>query len=219
MTGGASIANGSNFIQSNVLTPFSIYLDAVTANGCSATNREMIQVNINPLPTVDFTQDVEMDNGSYVTTFNPSCGGADVYSWNFNGMDSSNLENPEYIFTVNGVYTVTLVATNSQTGCRNSIQKNVDIHVKTDLFIPTTFTPNNDGKNDIFRVRGSEVIVEDMIIFNQWGKAVYHADASNPTWDGSSNGEIINNGTYVYKIKLTDAGIAKELKGSITVIK
>ncbi|MFN5346821.1 MAG: gliding motility-associated C-terminal domain-containing protein [Bacteroidota bacterium] len=219
LTGGSIIASGNSFVQSNVLTPFSIYLDAVTVNGCSSTNREKIQVNVNPLPTVDFSQEVEMDNGNYVTTFSPSCSGADAYSWNFNGIDSSNLEIPEYIFTIDGVYTITLVATNTQTGCSNSIQKNVDIHVKTDLFIPTTFTPNNDGKNDLFRVRGSEVIVEDMLIYNQWGKAVYHADASNPTWDGSSNGEIVNNGTYVYKIKLTDAGIPKELKGSITVIK
>ncbi len=219
ITGGTAIANGNSYTQNNVVTPFTVYLDAITSNGCYTTVRKPIQVNVNPLPTVDFTQEVEMNNGSYITTFNSSCSGADMYSWNFNGMDTSNLQNPEYTFTMNGVYTIVLVALNSLTGCSNSIQKNVDIHVTTDLFVPTTFTPNNDGKNDIFRVRGSEVIVEDMLIFNQWGKAVYHANASNPTWDGSSNGEVANNGTYVYKIKLIDAGIPKELKGSITLIK
>jgi gliding motility-associated-like protein len=219
ITGGSIIASGNNFVQTNVLTPFSLYLDAVTVNGCSATIREKIQVNVNPLPTVDFTYNVELDNGNYITTFNHSCNGADYYSWNFNGLDTSNLETPQYTFSMDGVYSINLTATNTQTGCSNSIQKNVDIHVKTDLFIPTTFTPNNDGKNDLFRVRGSEVIVEDMLIFNQWGNAVYHTDASNPVWDGSSNGEVVNNGTYVYKIKLTDAGIPKELKGSITIIK
>lgn len=219
ITGGTAIANGNSYTQNNVVIPFTVYLDAITSNGCYTTVRKPIQVNVNPLPTVDFTQEVEMNNGSYITTFNSSCSGADMYSWNFNGMDTSNLQNPEYTFTMNGVYTIVLVALNSLTGCSNSIQKNVDIHVTTDLFVPTTFTPNNDGKNDIFRVRGSEVIVEDMLIFNQWGKAVYHANASNPTWDGSSNGEVANNGTYVYKIKLIDAGIPKELKGSITLIK
>lgn len=219
MTGGSLLATGNTFTQQNVQTPFSVYLDATTSNGCKAVIREKIQVNVNPLPTVDFTNEVEMDNGNYITTFNPSCSGADLYSWNFNGMDTSNLENPEYVFTVNGVYTITLVATNSQTGCSNSIQKNVDIHVKTDLFVPTTFTPNNDGKNDIFRVRGSEVQVEEMSIYNQWGKAVFNGDASNPIWDGTSNGETLNNGTYVYKIKVIDAGIPKELKGTVTLIK
>jgi gliding motility-associated-like protein len=120
---------------------------------------------------------------------------------------------------MDGVYSINLTATNTQTGCSNSIQKNVDIHVKTDLFVPTTFTPNNDGKNDIFRVRGSEVIVEEMSIFNQWGKAVFHGDAAITTWDGTSNGETLNNGTYVYKIKVIDGGTPKELKGTVTLIK
>ena len=219
ITGGTLLLTGAIYTQNNIQTPFAIFLDGTTTNGCSATTRKKIQINVNPLPTVDFTQEVEMDNGNYITSFDPTCSGADAYSWNFNGMDTSNIENPTYTFSVNGVYTITLVATNIQTGCSNSIQKNVDIHVKTDLFIPTTFTPNNDGKNDVFRVRGSEVVVEDMFIFNQWGKAVYHADASNPTWDGTSNGNSVDNGTYVYKIKLTDAGIPKELKGTITIIK
>ncbi|MFM7016998.1 MAG: gliding motility-associated C-terminal domain-containing protein [Bacteroidota bacterium] len=219
LTGGAIAVNGNIFSQSNVLTPFSIYLDAVTTNGCNAGTRKQININVNPLPIVNFTQEVEMDNGQYITTFNADCNGADLYSWNFNGMDTSNLEEPEYIFNVNGVYSITLLATNSQTGCSNSIQKNVDIHVKTDLFIPTTFTPNNDGKNDVFRVRGSEILVEEMLIYNQWGKVVFHGEEASAVWDGSSNGEIVENGTYVYKIKLIDAGIPKELKGTITVIK
>lgn len=219
ITGGSLLATGNTFTQQNVQTPFSIYLDAITSNGCKATIREKIQVNVNPLPTVDFTYNVELDNGNYITTFNPSCSGADYYSWNFNGLDTSNLESPAYTFTIDGIYSINLTATNTQTGCSNSIQKNVDIHVKTDLFVPTTFTPNNDGKNDIFRVRGSEVQVEEMSIYNQWGKAVFHADASNPIWDGTSNGETLNNGTYVYKIKVIDAGIPKELKGTVTLIK
>ena len=219
ITGGSLLATGNNFTQSNVQTPFSVYLDAITSNGCKAVSREKIQVNVNPLPTVDFTYNVELDNGSYITTFNHSCNGADYYSWNFNGLDTSNLETPQYTFSMDGVYSINLTATNTQTGCSNSIQKNVDIHVKTDLFVPTTFTPNNDGKNDIFRVRGSEVIVEEMSIFNQWGKAVFHGDAAITTWDGTSNGETLNNGTYVYKIKVIDGGTPKELKGTVTLIK
>jgi gliding motility-associated-like protein len=219
ITGGSLLATGNSFTQSDVQTSFSVYLDAITSNGCKAVSREKIQVNVNPLPTVDFTYNVELDNGNYITTFNHSCNGADYYSWNFNGLDTSNLETPQYTFSMDGVYSINLTATNTQTGCSNSIQKNVDIHVKTDLFVPTTFTPNNDGKNDIFRVRGSEVIVDEMSIFNQWGKAVFHGDAAITTWDGTSNGETLSNGTYVYKIKVIDGGTPKELKGIVTLIK
>jgi gliding motility-associated-like protein len=59
-----------------------------------------------------------------------------------------------------------------------------------------------------------------MAIYDQWGTLVYRTDASLPYWDGKSQGNVLQNATYVYRINLIDQDqVAKELTGSITLIK
>ena len=88
----------------------------------------------------------------------------------------------------------------------------------TTLFVPNLFTPNGDGVNDVFEIRGLELFVEnDITIFNRWENEVFKAKNYRNTWTG----EGLNEGTYFYilRVKETQGGEWKVFKGYITLIK
>lgn len=75
--------------------------------------------------------------------------------------------------------------------------------VVKDVFIPNAFSPNGDGKNDVFQARlGVDATGIDMTIFNRWGNEIYHSTKNNDGWDGMQKGVPADMGTYQYVIKV-----------------
>lgn len=85
------------------------------------------------------------------------------------------------------------------------------------LEIPNGFTPNGDGLNDRFVIRGLEFYPENrLLIFNQWGNTVYNVTGYQNDWDGGS----INAGTYYYIFELRlNSGHWQTFKGFVTVVR
>ncbi|RNL56836.1 T9SS type B sorting domain-containing protein, partial [Pedobacter jejuensis] len=87
-----------------------------------------------------------------------------------------------------------------------------------DLFIPNLYTPNGDGNNDTFVIRGLEMFAEnDLIIVNRWGNEVYKQKNYQNNWTG----EGLNEGTYYYVLRVKDTSGSnwKVYKGYITLIR
>ncbi|HCL82330.1 MAG TPA: hypothetical protein DIC22_00075 [Chitinophagaceae bacterium] len=93
--------------------------------------------------------------------------------------------------------------------------------------IPNGFSPNNDGRNDVFYILGGEEVkmLKDFSIFNRWGQKVFqvqNAEANDPKfgWSGYLNGKPADTGTYVYfvRIAFTD-GTEQLFKGTVTLIR
>ena len=89
------------------------------------------------------------------------------------------------------------------------------------LEMPNSFTPNNDGLNDLFRVKYPEFIKDfHMIIYNRWGQEIF--ETNNPVigWDGTYKSNPQGNGTYIWTITLTDIQNHNQTsKGTITLIR
>jgi gliding motility-associated-like protein len=88
------------------------------------------------------------------------------------------------------------------------------------IYIPNTFSPNGDNKNDVLYVRGLGIIEMDLFIFDRWGEKVFFSNSQQTGWDGSYEGKMMNPGVFVYylKVKTADNKII-EKKGNITIIK
>jgi gliding motility-associated-like protein len=90
------------------------------------------------------------------------------------------------------------------------------------VFLPNVFSPNNDGKNDVFRMvtKGHQTI-KRFIIVNRWGKTVFDTADQNEGWDGSFNGEPQDIGTYQYYLKYecAEGGELMEMKGDVTLLR
>ncbi|MBL7935395.1 MAG: gliding motility-associated C-terminal domain-containing protein, partial [Bacteroidia bacterium] len=91
------------------------------------------------------------------------------------------------------------------------------------LFIPEVFTPDGDGKNDFFVIKGIEGRTVKIIVFNRWGNKVYENESYNNTWGGMPNvsGLIIGNnklpqGTYYYIVEFED-GVDKPINGYVVL--
>ncbi len=86
------------------------------------------------------------------------------------------------------------------------------------IFIPKTFSPNEDGEDDIFKIETKNVMDFELIVFDQWGGFVHSDTTINLNWDGKVNGKLVNSGVYVYVIKLrTINGEAKKYSGSLII--
>ena len=126
----------------------------------------------------------------------------------------NNLRGDEYRIRVTDAAgcstdTTVLVAENSPTGICN------------DIFIPNAFTPNNDGRNDVFTISSSPGFKDMSIqVFNRWGSLVHQSKGGNSGWDGTYKGAQQPAGVYIYAISYTDAlGEKKSMKGSLTLIR
>lgn len=102
---------------------------------------------------------------------------------------------------VNDTTSTFFVIGKSAEGCLDSASIKTTVDNK-DFFIPNAFTPNNDGKNDIFRVYGSSVIGAEIKIFNQWGAQVFETRDNQQGWNGTQKNVAQPVGVYVYVIKI-----------------
>lgn len=91
-----------------------------------------------------------------------------------------------------------------------------------DYTLPNAFSPNGDGRNDMFTLHGWANCVSEfsLVIFNRWGEKIYETDNPVKAWDGTHNGQALDPGVYIYYLNAkTNAGEAKNKKGNISLIK
>lgn len=86
------------------------------------------------------------------------------------------------------------------------------------IFIPDAFTPNGDGINDYFCVKGEGIQNFTLRIFNRWGEEVFESYNPKQQWDGTYQGKPAASGTYVYHFLAAGKG-SKIKTGSVTLIR
>jgi gliding motility-associated-like protein len=94
------------------------------------------------------------------------------------------------------------------------------ICANNEVFIPNTFTPNGDGLNDKFFIRGNGVQKIELSIYNRWGELVYESDDIKAGWDGVYKGKPADPGVFAYYVKIyCIAGEELIRKGNVTLIR
>ena len=133
-------------------------------------------------------------------TFQNLTNNGNSYYWDLGDGSNSTTVHPNNTYTVPGTYDVTLIATD-RFGCIDSITKPITILDEFYLYIPNSFTPDNNRVNSTFSV--SAIGVEEFYIkiFNRWGELLFQSNDVDFEWDGTFNGEVVRDGTYVWKIE------------------
>ena len=145
-----------------------------------------------------------------------------TYNWSGPNGYSSTDQNPTILNSTvadAGTYTL-IVSSNNCVSERATVSIEVNKCSTIDFFIPEGFSPNGDGINDVFFIRGLDVYPSNSItIFNRWGDKVFEANPYQNNWDGKAqNGVIVGGdelpiGIYFYVLDLGDS--SKILKGTI----
>lgn len=176
-----------------------------------------IRVLANPKPTISIL------NGDsikirYEQEVNLIATGGNVYNWS-PVWGSSNPNMPNTIVSP-AEPTMYYVYGLNQFGCRNIDSIYVDIDYKDNLFIPTAFTPNGDGKNDIFRIANLTFQkVQEFRVLNRWGQEVFSA-TDNRGWNGYFKGKPQDAATFYYLIRVAyPDGPTKTFKGDVILVR
>ena len=114
-------------------------------------------------------------------------------------MNDSRLVNPLVYPPANTGYRLNVIST---VGCGSSTDE-VQVKVYNDFYIPNAFTPNNDGKNDVFRILMLDNYkLMRLLIYNRWGQVVFRTEGSYKGWDGKLGGLPQPNDVYIYHLEL-----------------
>jgi len=195
------------------------------AGGCSATRTIEDLICVLPNPKSDFTW-----GPKDVTFVNPGVQFINLSSqivssfWNFGDQDTSDLKNPYHVFPQlpDESYQVCLGVTNIH-GCVDTSCQRVFINQEFHIFIPTAFTPNNDGLNDIFKpvVSGDDPAFYEFTVFNRWGELLYASSTNATGWDGHHLGKLVQDDIYLWNlnVKKDVLGTKTEYRGVVTLLK
>src|SRR5450432_1314878 len=105
-------------------------------------------------------------------------------------------------------------------GC--SVIEPVKVIISSIVAMPSAFSPNADGKNDVLRLiaKGGIRQLSYFKIFDRWGHLVFSTNNAGSGWDGTFNGKAADTGTYVWMIRATDyAGTVFEKKGTVVLVR
>jgi gliding motility-associated-like protein len=196
--------------------PSNIYAYGVAANGCvSDTVYKTIKLNYNPTFAGNDTiaganEQVQLQAKTNVTA---------TYLWTPSiGLNNANVQNPIASNTTDKTYKVTVT---SVYGCESSDDVTIRIYNGPEIYVPTVFTPNNDGINDIFKITAVGMKSFGLLkVFDRFGKLVFVTNDPLKGWNGTLNGKFANAGTYIYAVNALDVNNKKVLKkGTIIVIR
>ncbi len=207
--------------------PYTVTLTITSTGGCITTISFANYVIVNPNPVAGFSANPQPTSLIVEATisFTDLSTGASSWAWNFGdvGNSTSTLQNPAFAYQDTGCYNVQQVITDVN-GCMDSTNEWICIQPDWALYIPNAFTPDANGKNDVFMPLGMGIDEHhfEMWIFDRWGNLIYYTDDLYKGWDGKVQGgaAIAQIDTYVYKIKCKDIlGIDHKYVGKVSLIK
>ncbi|MEI8202856.1 MAG: gliding motility-associated C-terminal domain-containing protein [Bacteroidota bacterium] len=145
------------------------------------------------------------------------------WQWNFGDGSSDFTQHPVHAYAATGSYLVTLVIEDSH-ACFDSISKTLIVKDNTVFYIPNAFTPNEDGKNEVFKVSGLNIYDFDLRIYTRWGEQIFVSYDAETGWDGKFQGKDCPQGVYVWRFQYSKdkerGGGKKEiLTGNVTLIR
>jgi gliding motility-associated-like protein len=124
-----------------------------------------------------------------------------------------------YLYGINdtGDYPLSLIAQNNQ-GCYDTATLTIHLFDKVFCAIPSGFTPNGDGLNDVFAPVCNGVAFYTLTIYNRWGQVILECE--NCTWDGTYAGTVLSQDVYIYKLQIQADSHKKKLTyGTVQIVR
>ena len=202
-----------------VVGTYTITLVALNVGGCGGGDTVTEYIKVLPVPTANFSYSPTSPIANVPTTFTNLSENATRYMWDFGDNITSTEVNPVHQYDKTGIYKACLTAYNNS-NCPSVLCREAPADVEPLIGIPSAFSPNGDGENDILYVRGAAIATLDLKIFNRWGQLVFETNSQQIGWDGKFNGEPqpIDAYAYVLHASFID-GTTKLLKGNITLLR
>ena len=138
--------------------------------------------------------------------------------WDFDDSTYSVMLNPLHEFRAAGIYDVMLTVEDDNL-CIDSIMHSITMYYDFVLYVPTAFSPNNDGDNDTFGPKGlrmDKYKSYDFRVYNKWGEEIFETTDINESWDGTDAPDDVYNWVLIITDEL---GRVREKSGIVTLLK
>ena len=185
-----------------------------------------IKMKVYPMPKIEMVEKNIVANAGFPVQLK-TISSPDITQWQWSpasGLDSPYASSPTATPKNNITYTV---EASNEGNC--TVSEEITISVLCDgrnIFIPNTFSPNNDGMNDVFFPRGKGIFnVKSLRIFNRWGQMVFEKSNFNANnaaegWNGTYKGQQQSVDVYVYMMEVVcDNGTINRINGNVTLLK
>ncbi len=191
------------------------YLLTVSDGPCEDTDTILVNILSLPFANAGQDQDIFVD-GTVNLGGQPAGPSGSSFLWSPDSlMADATLPNP---VVSPGATTLFILQVTTPSGCTSA--DSVLITVVPEIVIPSGFTPNGDGANDVWQIdfidRFPDCTVE---VYNRWGEQLFRSVGYGEPWDGTYSGGLVPVGTYYYAIELNDARFPDPYTGPLTVIR
>lgn len=196
-------------------------LTITAAGGCTATLTIPDYVNVSPNPVASFIYTpIEILELHPDVTFASNSVGATSWLWDFGDGSFSNVENPVHAYQDTGIFCITLLVSNNA-GCTDTTVGCLYVQPEYSLYIPNTFTVNDDGLNEMWKLYGRGIKTIQVRIFDRWGEELYFFDDLAKGWPGTrQNGATCKQDVYVFRVEVTDPSNTKHvILGNVNLIR
>jgi gliding motility-associated-like protein len=197
---------------------YAVNLTVFAQNGCSATTTQVVDVLF--APVAGFSIEGDPFTGQPIA-FTDNSFGATAWMYDFGDSNGSLIAEPTHSYEEGGSYLIIQTVSNAA-GCSDSDSLLISIGVKDILppKLPNAFSPNGDGVNDVFYVRGGPFLTMELKIYNGWGELVFETTDPTAGWDGTYKGRPEINGVYVYSVVATSTdGKTHDRSGKVTIMR
>jgi gliding motility-associated-like protein len=192
---------------------YSVQLSATGSNGCigfASKNIKAIKAIANAGKDTIVIQN---------TLFQLLGSGGSSYTWTpSTGLSNPSISNPVGTAANDIKYLLTV---KTPEGCTDTASINITVFKGSAIYVPTAFTPNNDGLNDILKPNfiGIKTLYY-FTIYNRWGQKVFSTNDVNKGWNGYFKGNIVDGESFAWVLKAVDQiGKVYDLKGTFVLLK
>ena len=210
------------------LQSINYYLNVTDAHGCKSLQPDMMQVKVTPPLKLFAGNDTILTMNEPIKLRGQDLNNSGITQWNWspvNNLDNASTQSPLAMFATPVLtypydYVYTLTGTTPE-GCEGKDEIRIKVIQGPEIYVPTGFTPNNDGKNDQLKpVLAGIKELRFFKVYNRWGQPVFQTKDASRGWDGKLNGMIENNGSYVWLAEGVDfKGNIISRKGSTTLVR
>lgn len=210
------IANEETYLWSNGVMSNTAEFNTVgqhwvrISNKCS-TATDTINFVVSPKPVVDLGPDTTLC-GNFSLTLDAGNPGMQ-YLWMPYGENTQTIQATEQV-----MYTVTVY---NENGCEGSATYEIRPDCVSKSFIPSAFSPNGDGLNDVFKPTLINFEEYELAVYNRWGEKIYESTDASIGWDGRYKGVAVQEGVYVFKMryKTTEDNLWQNVGGMVNVVR
>jgi gliding motility-associated-like protein len=189
-----SLNNASTSVVIASPSVTTIYTVDVSNNGsCGKTATVLVKVNPNPQVFAGRDTTFNLDEPMFITAT-----GTGTLTWlSGEGIFCKDCPETKINATQSGCYVIETV---NEFGCKASDEVCIEVTTNSGIFIPNSFTPNDDGLNDVFLVQGYSLSDVKLEIFDRWGEKLFSSNDQKLGWNGTYKGTACKSDVYVYKL-------------------